>query len=146
MVEVKTFYLAIFPKKYMKMKEIGMGRPHGFTNETSACKKITTSLKSNSTDSTSKRGIQDPLLNVYCVPLGRHPPGQTLPQADTSLDRHPPDQIPLNFTLGCGLRHPPVGTMTDTCKNITFATSLQTVINEGGHINSMILPPLSTVL
>ena len=58
-------------------------------------------------------------------PQSRHPPGADPPPAARHAGiahTHPP-----------AARHagipPPVNRMTDTCKNITFATSLWTVIN-----------------
>ena len=52
------------------------------------------------------------------TPPGRHPP--------PSWRQPPPDQAPP------GSRHPPCG-QTHACKNITFATSLRTVIKRSSH-------------
>ena len=67
--------------------------------------------------------------------LGADPPKQALPQSRNPAARHsgiahPLLQGMLGYHLQCMLGyHPhPVNRMTDTCKNITFATSLLTVI------------------
>ena len=64
--------------------------------------------------------------------LGYHPSDQAPPPREQTLPwtKYPPridprEQTPPHQTPQT--RHPPVDRMTDTCKNITFATSLRTV-------------------
>ena len=62
-------------------------------------------------------------------PRSRHPPGS----------RHPPRSRPPGPVTSPRPGTPPVDRMTDTCKNITFATSLRTVnitFNVSGYCRS----------
>ena len=76
----------------------------------------------------------DPSEQTPSIPQSRPPRADTLRGADTPPEQMPPksrhsprEQTPPQS------RHSPVDKMTDTCKNITFATSLQTVINRFCH-------------
>ena len=77
------------------------------------------------------------------IPLEQAPPrsGTSIPQSSPPPSRHPPSQSrppPQKPTprhagippaMHAGIAHPsPVNRMTDRCKNITFATSLRTLI------------------
>ena len=70
-------------------------------------------------------------------PTGAEPPGARTPpwsmhppRADPHGSRHPPAARHAGIppAMHAGIAPPPVNRITDTCKNITFATSLRTVI------------------
>ena len=83
-------------------------------------------------------------------PWSRHPPDQTPPGADTPLQsRHPLEtccKACWDTTCNaCWDTHPPVNRMTDTCKNITLATtSLRSVTRmHSSRMRTACLLPIS---